>query len=115
MLKIESKDFYPLEGDKDFKITLKVPSFSEYQDVEIEANKYLPSGGPNPKSDPAYLKSKVEKLFEFAVESVHGFEVKGKPVIDWKGLFEHAPQKIVLAIMEEINRLAHPTEAEIKN
>lgn len=116
MLKIESKDFYPIEGDKDFKVVLKVPSFSEYQDIEIEAGRHLPSGGPvNKSSDALYLKTRVQKLFEFAVVSVHGCELNGKAISNHEDLFKHAPQKIILSILDEINKLAVPSEAEIKN
>lgn len=118
MYKIERTDFYPIEGDKDFKVILKPMSFDDYSIIQIEVLKTSPSGGPSDGEDLKKmmgLQMFVAKLFESCVVKVEGCSYAGNPVGTWKELLSIASKKVVDAIVSEIMKGINPEEAEIKN
>ena len=115
MVKIEYEEFFPKEGDKDFKVKLKTPSYSEYKDVEIEADKATPSGGPEAKVSPARMKAYVQKLLSTCIVEVKGLEIHGKTITTGLEFADHAPEKIIWAVVNKILLMAKAGDDEIKN
>lgn len=114
MFKIEAKDFFPLKDDKDFKVVLKTPSFSEYNEALVASNQSAPIGGPD--SQKLISTSKLaEKLFQSSILKVEGFMVLGKNCESGDDFYKHAPSDIAHAVLSEIMNMAVPKDDEIKN
>lgn len=114
MFKVEAKEIFPVKGDADFKVLIKTPSFMEFQEASIEANTHVSVGGPTGSATPSVSKF-TEKLIKSCVLKVIGLVVLDEVIDTADKFFEKAPAFLVGVVLEEIIKLATPSEAERKN
>lgn len=115
MLNIESEIFHPIEDKKEFRVHLRAPSFSEFQDAQIEADKLSPAGGPDLGRSSESYKILVERLLDLCVEKVEGLQINGKLVETSQDLRMKAPKYLSDKIVAKILKLANPEAEQIKN
>lgn len=119
MFKIGIQKFYPLAGDLDFCVELKVLSFEQHQEITLKTFGHEPSGGPEAKDDPKEVVKRhtefIKALLEASIVSVSGCEVNGVPETDVKKLMGQWPYYVVDAISKEVLKISRAPDAEIKN
>jgi hypothetical protein len=117
MLKIQNQDFYPIEGDQDFKVTLRPIGFADFSEIMIDSDSSSPSGGPATKEGDVFKSHYqfAKMIFERAVIKVEGCANDGKAVETGADLFKIAPKKVVDAILEHVRKSIRTEESELKN
>lgn len=118
MYQIKKREFYPVPGDKDFKVTILPLTNERFMDIQIESSKTEPSGGPQAGKDSSAsdYKSYVKRVFDSAIVKIDGcYEENGSPVVDGEGLCRALLARDVASIMKEILKDVQLEEREIKN
>jgi len=120
MFKIQNREIFPLEGDKDFRVVIRPLGYADYSEVQIKTSAYEPSGGPDSIRSPVQESTGnyefVKELFQRCIVSIHGCEgPDGKDIKAWDELLKVAPGKVVDNILKEIIKTIKAGEAELKN
>jgi hypothetical protein len=121
MLVIDHSVFHPIEGDSEFKVTLRPLSFVVHSEIKmLTAGKE--SVGVERDLSPEEIREKeknnlefIRLLFDKAVVKVEGCVCADKEITTGQELIEIAPPFVVEGIAGKIISLLRPKDAEIKN